>query len=83
MKCGTVRKFLKLDSIDQIKELTRKRAKHPLPVHKVGRVIRFWKSEVIRWFNESGSGEPVSHATKVKLSKAMRRRLDAEKKLAA
>jgi hypothetical protein len=47
-----VRKFLKLDSIDQIKELTRKRTKRPLPCHRVGKYVRFKKSEVVRWFDE-------------------------------
>ena len=78
-----VRKFLKLDSVDQIKELTRKRSKRPLPVHKVGKFIRFKKSEIIRWFDESGSGEPISKATRSKLSRAMHKRLDSEKKVAA
>jgi hypothetical protein len=47
-----VRKFLKLDSVEQIKELTRKRTKRPLPCHRVGKYVRFKKSEVIRWFDE-------------------------------
>lgn len=47
-----VRVFLKLDSVDQIKELTRKRTKRPLPCHRVGKYVRFKKSEVIRWFDE-------------------------------
>jgi hypothetical protein len=47
-----VRKFLKLDSVDQIKELTRKRTKRPLPCHRVGKYVRFKKSEVVRWFDE-------------------------------
>ena len=47
-----VRKFLKLDSIDQVKELTRKRAKRPLPCYGVGKYVRFKKSTVIRWFDE-------------------------------
>ncbi|SRR5258708_15275517 len=47
-----VRKFLKLGSVDQIKELTRKRAKRPLPCHGVGKYVRFKKSEVIGWFDE-------------------------------
>jgi hypothetical protein len=47
-----VRKFLKLDSIDQIKELTRKRTKRPLPCHRVGKYVRFKKSEIVRWFDE-------------------------------
>jgi hypothetical protein len=47
-----VRKFLKLDSVDQIKELTRRRTKRPLPCHRVGKYVRFKKSEVVRWFDE-------------------------------
>lgn len=47
-----VRKFLKLDSVGQIKELTRKRTKRPLPCHRVGKYVRFKKSEVVRWFDE-------------------------------
>jgi hypothetical protein len=47
-----VRKFLKLDSVDQIKELTRKRTQRPLPCHRVGKYVRFKKSEIVRWFDE-------------------------------
>lgn len=46
-----VRKFLKLDDVSQVKELTRKRAKRPLPRHSVGKHVRFTKSEVVAWFN--------------------------------
>jgi hypothetical protein len=47
-----VRKFLKLDSVDQIKELTRRRTKRPLPCYRVGKYVRFKKSVVVRWFDE-------------------------------
>jgi hypothetical protein len=71
-----VRNYLKLDNVGQIKELTRKRSKHPIPSRKVGKMLRFAKSEIVAWFNGLEGSAPISPSTRTKLSRAMRRRLD-------
>lgn len=50
-----VASFLKLDDPNQVYELTRKRNRHPLPVHRVGKQMRFSKAEVIAWFYEKAA----------------------------
>jgi len=43
--------FLKLANSDAVYEqLTRKRSKNPLPSRRVGKQIRFSKTEVMAWF---------------------------------
>jgi hypothetical protein len=34
-------------------ELTRKRSKHPLPLRRVGKYLRFSRTEIERWWNEA------------------------------
>ena len=34
-------------------ELTRKRSRHPLPFRRVGKYLRFSRTEVERWWNEA------------------------------
>ena len=50
-----VAKFLKLDGPKAVYELTRKRNRRPLPVHRVGKQMRFSKVEVVTWFYEKGA----------------------------
>jgi excisionase family DNA binding protein len=37
-------------------ELTRQRCRHPLPVHKIGKVLRFDWAEVQAWFADREKG---------------------------
>ncbi len=39
-----------------IHEKCRSRAKNPLPVHRIGRYLRFTRSEVIEWYNLTRHG---------------------------
>lgn len=37
-------------------EKCRRRAKNPLPAHRIGKYLRFVRSEVLEWFNGTAPG---------------------------
>jgi excisionase family DNA binding protein len=40
-------------------EMTRSRARHPLPVHKAGKFLRFDWNEIVVWFAEQRKQQAV------------------------
>jgi len=44
--------FLRVEP-STVYELTRKRSRHPLPFRRVGKYLRFSRTEVERWWNEA------------------------------
>lgn len=44
-------------STNWVYEKCRRRSRNPLPAHRVGRYVRFSRSEVLDWFN--GTAAPV------------------------
>lgn len=47
-----VAEFLRVEP-STVYELTRKRSRHPLPFRRVGKYLRFSRTEVERWWNEA------------------------------
>ena len=47
-----VAQFLRVEP-STVYELTRKRSRHPLPFRRVGKYLRFSRTEVERWWNEA------------------------------
>jgi excisionase family DNA binding protein len=44
--------FLRVEP-STVYELTRKRSRHPLPFRRVGKYLRFSRTEIERWWNEA------------------------------
>jgi excisionase family DNA binding protein len=44
--------FLRVEP-STVYELTRKRSRHPLPFRRVGKYLRFSRTEVERWWNDA------------------------------
>jgi excisionase family DNA binding protein len=42
-----------------VNEKTRRRARNPLPAHRIGRYLRFRQSEVLAWFDKTMTTPPV------------------------
>lgn len=55
-------------------EKVRRRSRNPLPVHRVGRYLRFRRSAVLAWFDGTASTAPVHKNVHKNVHKKMRGR---------
>jgi len=44
-------------SLTWLYEKSRRRQRNPLPVHRIGRYLRYRRSEVLAWFDAQGSSQ--------------------------
>lgn len=49
-------------NLTYVYEKSRKRQKNPIPVHRIGKVLRYRRSEVLAWFDQQIAGVPARKA---------------------